>query len=369
MLHIDSFTNDDYRRMAAGRGEALSIYLPTTPISRYVNENRIRFKTLADEAADRALAAGFASAEQARAAFAAMADDYVFWSNQAHGLAVFSMDGVVTAVRLGYPVAESVEIGDRLHLKPMLPALDPKLMWVLTISDDGAQLYRTRQNRTLEEVDAPGMPESLRLEMGDLIERPRGETNRLTSGEGYAVRQRQFLKAIDEAVEPVMRGSGMPLVVVATQEQFGVYRALNTYPLLAANIARSPVDTHRDVILDHLDAIERDERMARVRRWERMYEERRDQRRTVSEVQQISRLIEGGQIETMLVCQDSVKYGAVADDGTIAFAERGGGGAYDVYDDIVRRAMATGVTILPLRSDERSASMLRPMAATLRWPQ
>ena len=161
----------------------------------------------------------------------------------------------------------------------------------------------------------------------------------------------------------------MPLVVVATQDHYGEYRALNTYPMLAANIERSPTDTPHATVLDALDAIELDQRRKRLERWEETYKDRRNDRRTVSETQQISRLLAGGQIETLLVSQDAVKHGSVGKDGTVAFAERPGPEAYDVYDDIVRRALDTGVAVLPVRSDEAAFASLGPLAATLRWPQ
>lgn len=369
MLHIDRFTMEDYARMAAKSGEAVSIYLPTTPISRYVNENRIRFKTLARRAVEAAEQAGFASVAALKMAFDRLEGDYAFWSHQAHGVAVLAMDGEATAFRLGYAVSESAEVGARLHLKPMLAALNPKLLWVLMVSDEGATLHQLMADRTLAQVDAPGMPESLRGEMGELIDRRRGEADRLTSGEGYLVRQRQYLKAVHDAILPILRGSDLPLVLVSTVEHYGEYAALNAYPRLVGHIARSPTDTPHDVIIDALDEIERDERRHRVRRWEARYGERQDDRRTLGEVQQISRLLSTGQIETLLVSQDAMKYGVVASDGTIEFRDEGGVDAHDVYDDIVRRAMETGVDVLPLRADERVAATLAPIAATLRWPQ
>lgn len=369
MLHIDRFTRDDYARLAAQRGEAASIYMPTTPISRHVNENRIRFKTLAKNAVAAAEKAQFSTAHALSEAFARLEGDYQFWSNQAHGLAVHAIDGVVTAVRLGYTVSESAEISSRAHLKPMLPALHPKLLWVLMISDDGAELYQLLDNRTLSKVDTPDMPNSLRDEMGELIERRRGEANRLTSGEGYLVRQREYLKAVHDAIEPIIRGSDFPLVLVTTVEHFGEYKRLNSYPRLAGHIALSPKDTPHDVILDELDGIERAERQQRVRRWEALYAERQNDRRTVSEVQQISRLLSAGQIESLVVAQDELKYGVVDKDGVIEFGAERGPASYDVYDDIVRRALDTGVEILPLRSDEKVDASLFPIAATLRWPQ
>ena len=369
MLHIDPFTVDDYRALAAKDGEAAAIYLPTTPLSHRVNENRIAFKNLARQALDAAARLDFASVDALAAAFAAIEGDYAFWSNQAHGLATLAFNGEIKTLRLAYPVSQSVEVGARLHLKPLLPALHPKRLWVLAISDDGAQLHRLLANRTLERVEVPGMPVSLRDEMGELIDRKRGESDRLTSGEGYLVRQREYLKAIHDAVEPVIRDSNAPLVLVATQEHVGEYGALNAYPSLVGAVERSPSDTPHETILDRLDAIEQEERRKRLARWEDVYKERQDDRRTVSETQQISRLLTAGQIESLLVSHDEVKYGSVARDGTVEFAEGPGPGVYDVYDDIVRRALDTGVTILPVRSDEKAAARLHPLAATLRWPQ
>ena len=59
MLYLDIPTADDYADLAAFRGDmAVSIALPTTPVSIEIDADRIQLKNLAKEAVDQLEAAG-----------------------------------------------------------------------------------------------------------------------------------------------------------------------------------------------------------------------------------------------------------------------------------------------------------------------
>lgn len=124
-------------------GPAVSVYLPTHVRGPEVEQDRIRLKNGLSEA-DRLLSElGVRRAERDSVLAPArrLLGDREFWRNQGNGLGVFLADGLCREVRLPVETPERATVGERFHLRPLLPALDPARFTVLALSRQGARLF------------------------------------------------------------------------------------------------------------------------------------------------------------------------------------------------------------------------------------
>ena len=65
-----------------------------------------------------------ADAEAALAEARELTTDSPYWRRQSRGLVVFAAPDFHRAVRLPIPVAESVTVADRFHVRPLVPVLE-----------------------------------------------------------------------------------------------------------------------------------------------------------------------------------------------------------------------------------------------------
>jgi hypothetical protein len=102
-MHTDIPIRTDIERLIAARDpSSVTMYLPTSPVARAAQEDRIVFKNLAAEAADRLRAGDAPRGEEAAIAEALedLRDDDEFWALQANSLALFATPSRVGTYRL-----------------------------------------------------------------------------------------------------------------------------------------------------------------------------------------------------------------------------------------------------------------------------
>lgn len=369
MLHKDAIRESHFLKLAEARGDSVSLYLPTTPLTQDAQADRIALKNLAKDAlaqAERAFDKRAVRAMQAH--IDDLLDDDDFWAHQAHGLAVLLTPERVRTYRLAYPVEPVAEVADRFHVKPLLPALRPTSAWVLGLSQKAVTLYEFTPAQTLHEVAVPGLPKDFSDATGRTLQRDRAPARRLEGDEGHKVLQTQFVRAVEKAVRPVVEHTQVPLVLASTRELQAMYRSLNHYDLLAdegvdGSVENQPVDELRAAVLPVVQAL----RQQRVDRWVERYHQRENEQRVSTDMATIARLATQGQVESLLVDADHVQHGQVGPQGELSLAERRGADSYDVLDDIVVRVLRAGGEVLAVRLNENAPEALMPLAATLRW--
>jgi hypothetical protein len=87
-------------------------------------------------------------------------EQYEFWQHQTGGLALFRSRGLFRRYRVSWNVPELVVVGDRLHLKPLLPALEgSQRVCVLALSQEAVKVFEVDAERITELV-IPEMPVS-----------------------------------------------------------------------------------------------------------------------------------------------------------------------------------------------------------------
>src|SRR3546814_5158409 len=112
---------------------------------------------------------------------------------------------------------------------------------------------------------------------------------------------------LDQALRPLLTGSGIPLVLAAAEPLASIYRSVNSYAYLAEDTIAGSPEAMTDAQLATrartiLDGIYRDELAA----WRSLFETRADQGRATTDIAQSARAATAGAIETVLADIDEV---------------------------------------------------------------
>ena len=148
----------------------------------------------------------------------------------ARGLAIFLSSERRLQVPLPITVGPAVEVGDRVDLLRLLPALvDDIDFFTVTIDKKGATLFRgTRFG--FDVVPVPEMPGSIDEALWYIRREPvlnrQGSGVVHGAGGGQDLRKddvRQYIHLIDKAIAPVLNGADAPLVVIGVEYEAAMF--------------------------------------------------------------------------------------------------------------------------------------------------
>lgn len=371
MLHVDIPTLPEIRTLHEVRADAcVSIYVSTTPQTQDVKASRIAFGNLSRAALNQLEAADFDKRRRAllEAELVALGDDDSFWRLQAHSLAVLATPDSVRTFRLATAVAESAEVSDRFHLKPLLRAIAfPQNAFVLALSENAVRLVEVFADMPPVTVRVPDLPKSAADAAGRASINNLTQNTRLANAEGQTVLLRQYARQVDTALRSILSGRETPLVLAATEPLAPIFRAINNYPALAdEGISTSPdrlsdgeLATAARQVLDRLYAGEIDAAKA-------LFQTRLGQRRATTDIGDAARAATQGAVELLLVDIDHAIPGSVDENtGAITYSPAGAA-SYDVVDEIAGRAIVSGAKVLGVRRADIPEEA--PLAAILRYP-
>ncbi len=370
-LHTDIPTEAEIVSLLEARGPAcVSIYVATTPITSDVEGSRIAFKNAATAAVERLTSAEGVATRDRQAiaeALAALQEDDRFWALQAHSLAVFATPSGLRSYRVPNRLPAGSHVGDRFYVKPLLRTVTfPQAAYVLALAQGSVRLLQVSPDLPAHEVAVAELPAGAAAAAGKSSLGDRG----VQGSEGQKVRLRQYARAVDRALRNVLGGRTLPLILASTQPLEGIFRAVNSYPQLAAEtIAGSPEEASDEQlaaasrpILDRIYAAELRAITARI-------EELGPSGRGVVEISGVARAATFGAIDTVLVDIETYVPGAI-DDATGAIVEDGAGaeapGDYGLIDEIARRVLLSDGHVLAVRGDEVPGD--GAAAAILRYP-
>lgn len=346
MLQLDRIEDQELAAFAVSQGRMVTLYMDTDPLSQNADAMRIAFKNAVRDA-DRQWLESYGEdlPSETKSKLNALETDYDFWSNQALGLVVLADDkGDLHSFRLPTPVLPAVHVAETYYCAQFALAAKEPWYWVLTITDEEASLNQKLVSGVLDGVAVDGMPAGITEGLGDILVRKVSPADRLNDAEGYRTKQVRYLKMIDEAILPIVRGTDRPLVLVATVEHFGEYRKINSYDGLSDHyLQRSPSDTPASTIRAGLEAIRDELRLERLRGHEETIEERRSAERIESNIGEITPKARAGQVETLFLVPGSQ---------SLLGSE---------VNLLVRECLLTKAEVSPLKSDNA-----KPLA-TLRW--
>jgi hypothetical protein len=371
MLHTDMPTHTDIGSLLAARTPgSVSIYLPTTPVTTEIGANRIELKNLANAALDQLRATGLDKRDIARIAdeLDDLVDDEAFWARQAYSLAVFATPDGIRTFRLPNRLSAIVEVSDRFHVKPLLRAVTfPQACFVLALAQGSVRLLGISADLPPDVVVVEGLPSDVASAVGKASITDRSPSGRLQGSEGQKVRMTQYARQIDGAIRPVLAGSELPLILAGVEPLVGIFRGVNSYPVLAATgISGNPETTPLGelasaarVVLDALYAAD----LAAVRE---RFEALRSPGRASTDIVDVARAATYGAVDTLLVDIDEVVPGRVDETtGAVTFGHADDAVDYGVVDEIARRAFLSGARVLAVRSEDIPRG--RSVAAILRY--
>jgi len=348
---------------------SVSIYLATDPVSNGHAE-QTELANLASEAERQLVEAGREKADIATVAdaLADLVDDSQFWRFQARSLAVFATPESLTTYRLPHRLGSVVEVSDRFHVKPLLRALTfPQIAFVLALAQGSVRLIEVAPDVTPGPVEVSDLPHDVASFAGKASIRSHSPMGRLQGAEGERVRMRQYARAVDQALRPVLGGFGVPLILAATEPLDSIYRSVSTYPLLAARSIAGNAERRSDAelagearsVLDELNA-------AALRDVRDLYVRREPESRAVSDLTVIARAATFGAIDTLLVDIDESVPGSIDEQtGGLELSAADDAVNYGVLDEIARRVWRTGGSVLAVRRDDVPGG--GPAAAILRY--
>lgn len=370
MLHTDIPTEIEFRGLDAVRGPiCVSLYLPTTPVTRETKGDQILFKNLIAEAIGQLEKARANKRKVAtlEALLTELQDDDVFWAYLADGLAVFATPREIRTFRLPLTPPQAVEVSDRFHIKPLVPLMAfPGACFVLALAQ-GATRFIEVTSSLAEPVKVVGLPKNMSDALKKQLPRDRAPAGRIQGSEGMKVLTGQYCRIVDRALRPILTGRTVPLVLASVEELAAIYRAHSTYPhLLSATIAGNPermtdgelADQAREISIKHAKKV--------IRERIKLVEERAGKDLASTDVAQIAAAAVRGQVGTLLVDVAASRPGTIdPDKGTITLADAPSATTYDLLDELVGLTIRAGGEVLPAKSSALPNGS--PVAAIFRY--
>lgn len=371
MLYVDIPTKSNLESLAALRTEAcVSIYLPTTPETQHIGQSRIALGNLLKEAI-----AQLESVETPKRTIwpveeliEDLIDDDDFWTHQANSLALFVTPDKLRSFRLANTLTEMVQVSNRFHLKPLYRATSVEQhAFVLALSENDVRLIEMFADLPAQEVKVEGMPKDAASAAGTANVNSRSHSRRLGGSEGQNVLLRAFCRKVDEALRPVLAGRSEPLILAATDPLQSMFRAASSHNRLASEtIMTSPGTLSPAELAEAARPILAGLHAKTVEEAHALYAARENDGRATTQLARAARAATYGAVETLLVDIDVVIPGTVDETtGELTLADTENASNYGIIDEIARRVIASGGTVMALRKDDIVQG--EPLAAILRY--
>ncbi|MEM6473326.1 MAG: hypothetical protein AAF802_27455 [Planctomycetota bacterium] len=228
---------------------------------RETRQGRIRLKNLLKQATEKLSAAGFD--DSMLQPLHAKVDDDGFWQQQGDGLAIYLSDDSCEMLRLNRRVDDVVVVTGSFYIQPLIrESNDSGRYFVLALSWDAAQLMRGDGGgleivetdllpAKFDELVLPRDPEvSLQNTTHQSVGDGGGTSVSMFHGQGEGedkieADRDQYLTRVGDEVTNAVYNTGLPLVVVATGEVTGQFRA-STDVVVAAKVDGSPSELSDD---------------------------------------------------------------------------------------------------------------------------
>jgi hypothetical protein len=250
---MDLFRNEEFKELASKTNEVcISIYMPAHRMGHEQQQDPVRLKNLLDEAEERLITGGMRSPDARSLVETArgLLSNYNFWQHQSDGLAIF-IDGESTLkYRLPLDFDELVFIGERFHIKPLLPMLSGDgQFFVLAISMNDVRLLQGTRY-TVEAVEMGNVPTSMaealwfedperQLQWHSATQASHAGGDRPAAYHGHAAIEDdlkntilRYFQQVDRELVNLLQNKDRPLVLAGVDYMLPIYQEANTYPNL-----------------------------------------------------------------------------------------------------------------------------------------
>lgn len=260
----DLLTKNDLTELIQVRDtHNVSVYLPTHVIGTEAMQDPIRLRNLLDEAETTLRSRGMrrVDAVERLAPARSLADDRLFWQNQSHGLALFLSPEGMIRYRLPFAFEPLVQVGNRFHIKPLLPLLNSDgRFYVLAVSQKAVRILQATRFH-VDEIELESLPRSLaaalayddperqlQSHMGAQAGAFRGGNTAIFHGHGGGSDDQkrelmQFFRQIDAGLRDLHETEPSPLVLAAVGYLHPIFAEASNYPnLVAEGVDGNPDD-------------------------------------------------------------------------------------------------------------------------------
>lgn len=258
--------------------------------------------------------------------------DIKFWQNQSEGLAFFIHDGGIKYFRLPVSFKETVSIGKRIYIRPLIPLFSGNGQFnILALSKNDVRLFRCTRHNVVE-IEMEEAPDSMFDMQVDDDPQTRTEIRNVNpyanNQLGYnKVSQTQdneneyerneltrYFRAIDEYLMKMHEeeAANIPLVLAGVEYLLPIYREKSKYPNIVDDYIRGNPE-HLDGEELHKEAwkiveliFNKDKEVANEK-----YEQYYGQKNNLFE-NSLERIISAafnGQVESLFINNDDVQWG------------------------------------------------------------
>ena len=342
-LYTDMPTATDLEQLLSTRREGcVSIYMPTSTVTQEAEGDRIELKNLSADAIGQVEEAGMDKRELAavKDALDDLIHDEFFWARQAHSLAVFATPDGSRTFRIPNRLTAMVEVSDRFHLKPLLPAVTfPQAAFVLALSQNGVRLLEVALDVPPSVLDVPGMPSDAASAVGKASIGDRSADRRIQGSEGKKVRLGQSPPGRGGAAADAL-GRHRPLILASPEPLASIFRGSHlSAPCRACDPREPRRDLGRRARRREPDRARRNLRR-RARGLRSLYEQRTAQGRASDKITTLARAATFGAVDTAFVDIDETVPGFIDEEtGEVTLEEADDAINYGVVDEIARRVL------------------------------
>lgn len=254
-------TPDELRSLVeTARTQCVSLFMPMEQMGAETRQNPIRFKNLLKQAEEQLVAQGLRGSEALDLLKPVQElDHHDFWQHQFSGLAIFCAPNFLRYFRLPIHLEAFVAVGDRFHLKPLMPMLsNNQTFYILALSQNQVSLFQGSRY-SLNEVNLETLPASLaqalrfndpekNLQFRTGITRGGGGGQQVAAFHGQDaddelsnVRIVEYFRQIDAGLHELLRAEQTPLVLAGVDYLLPLYREVNSYShLVEGGITGNP---------------------------------------------------------------------------------------------------------------------------------
>lgn len=362
--HHEIPTAQDLERLSARTENAVTIYVPTSPIPEGRTVSRATLKSSADQAIDQVKDRGgsFGLVRSLREQWRQVDRDSELWGTLASSLAVFLTPQSNETFVLPNRLDASVQVSDYFDLSQLLRSVTyPHEAYALTLSANEWTLWHA----TAEQRIAPlKLTADHPADAAQATNRPsirgRDYQNRLVGDEGRKLLLERYATRVAQAVASELRarkaGRDVPLFVFAAEPLLSLFKERGERDVIAV---RGAADTLQ---ADYLDAVVRERLDGVYARFASADLDRiaNDTARglVARDLDRIARAAAAGAVDTFLFNFEERPFGTIDAQGHVRRAREDvhtfedGTPAYNLLSSIAVRVLRTGGRVLALRNSE-----------------
>jgi len=334
---------------------AISIYMPVSRIGD--PQDSLRYKNFVTQVETRLIDEGMRTTE-ARSLLEPeydLAYDTAYWKHLgADGLAVFGSSRSFFRYPLPVSFRERVTVGQRYHIRPLIPLLTDGRYLVLALSRKQLRLFQGDRYR-LEEIELPGgtpenMSEALQLDMEQQLQYhagsapggPSGRKAAIFHGHGGGADEQdeyiqRYFQIIDRALFPLLEDPECPVILAGTEESQASYKLITrSQTILPQGIAGSIGELSAEILHSKAWGIAEEYYLQAERSAVKGLQNSLGGDKVVSDLQSVLTAAFDGRVENLFVAEDEQVWGFFDPDKRQAVVkDKNNGKVFELLDEAV----------------------------------